>query len=57
MKKIIIVTLLYANSALVNAGQCYLNAISEPVMHLADYYHSFAATSFRVLRPILCNQI
>ncbi len=26
--------------------------ISEPVMHLADYYHSFAATSFKVF----CDQ-
>ena len=52
MKKIIMVILLYANGTFAYAGQCYLNAISEPVMHLADYYHSFAATSFRVF----CDQ-
>ncbi len=52
MKKNIMVILLYANCTVANAGQCYLNAISEPVMQLTDYYHSFAATSFRVF----CDQ-
>jgi hypothetical protein len=52
MKKMTMVILLYANCTLTYAGQCSLDSISEPVMHLADYYRSQAATSFKVF----CNQ-
>lgn len=46
------VILLSANSTLMYAGQCSLDSVSEPVMRLANYYHSQSATSFRVF----CDQ-